>query len=59
MSAGQGPETSRTGRHARRAPQQSTMYDRLIPLVMILLGVLLIVILGFALAVLLGYVPLH
>lgn len=46
-----------TGRHARRAPAHSIWYDRLVPIVFILLALLMATILVVAIGVLVGIIP--
>ncbi len=51
------PERTRAARGTRRIPRQSVFYERLIPVAMVLLGILMLVILLFALVALFGLIP--
>lgn len=50
-------ESSRPARHARRIPSESVFYQRLIPLLLVLLGVAMLGVIGFAVGILLGVIP--
>ena len=44
-------------RHVRRAPSNSILYDRVLPIVFVLLAVVMFVLILFAVGVLIGIVP--
>lgn len=57
MPLEQREEMRRITRGVRRIPQHSIFYERIVPLAMILLGLLMAVIVLFAMGVLIGVIP--
>lgn len=51
-------DKSKPGRGVRRIPPQSVLYDRIIPIVLIGMGVLMVVIVAIALGILVGLIRL-
>ncbi len=54
MSSTQPPQDPR--QHTRRMPEQSLFYDRIVPLILIVLGIIMVVLIAVAAGVLLGYI---